>query len=86
MALKPSTRNFLISAGGVIVVFALAMARSLYILSGRLGGDPQSDGPVFIFYACFFGGVTLLGLLLAWLGLQRHRRNARNRPKPLDFN
>ena len=86
MALKPSTRNVLISAGGVIVVFALAMARSLFMLSGRLGGDRQSDGPVFLFYTCFFGGVTALGLLLAWLSLQRHRRNARNKAKPLDFN
>jgi hypothetical protein len=67
--LRLDTKTFLASAAAVGGVFAVYMMRSRQS-TVMLG---------------LLGGVLILGLAIAWIGVLRTRRQIRNRPKPLSF-
>jgi len=85
VASKPSTRNFLVAAGTMIVVFSVAIARYLWFFTHAVGADDKSRTMVFLVDGAFFSVPLVLGLLVAWVGLLKARKEKLNCKPPLTF-
>ena len=83
MALKPSTRNFLISAGTVSGVLALVLLRNALILSRNIGEDPEQRAQTLLIQGSLLGVILVLGIGFAWVRLLLDRRERRKRRPPL---
>jgi len=86
MAMRPSTRDFLISAALALGALVLVFGRFFWFFLralGRAGADKASQTELVILLGCFFGPIVVLGILVAWLRLLRERRERARRPAPL---
>ena len=87
MAMKPSTRNFLIST--LLGLGALALAAwqvgRLFFRIGMFGPDRTVQTQTLTLLACFFGPIVVLGVLVAWIGFLRDGRERARRGPPLSL-
>jgi ABC-type nickel/cobalt efflux system permease component RcnA len=83
MKLKPTTRQFLSSAGVAALVLAVMIFRAFARVDHATGSSPQLSE--WLMEAAMFGVILALGVSIAWFKLLRDRKERRNRRPPLDL-
>jgi ABC-type nickel/cobalt efflux system permease component RcnA len=83
MKLKPTTRQFLSSAGVAALVLAVVIFKGFARIDQATGSGPQLSE--WLMEAAIFGVILALGASIAWFKLLRDRKERRNRRPPLDL-
>jgi len=86
MAMRASTREFLISATLAVGALVLVFGRFIWMYVrayAQTGANKSNQTELVILLGCFFGPIVVLGVLVAWLRLLRDRRERAKRAPPL---
>lgn len=85
MQLKPTTRQFLMAAGGVTVGLAVMLGHAAWRTFSLTGGDAKGTILGILVNGAYVGLALVLGIAFAYFRMVRDRKARANRKPPLSM-